>query len=162
MCWICGKTLGAFKAFVIGPMCAINRTSSEPPAHRDCAIFAAKSCPFLVRPHAKRREDGLPDTAVDADGVPLGRNPGVALVWITKRYRIIADGKGGYVLSVGDPEETAWFREGRPATRPEVEESVRLGFPALLELAKQGGPSDVSELIEARVVAETLYPSDLA
>ena len=30
-CWLCGEPLGKFMAFVIGPMCAVNRVSSEPP-----------------------------------------------------------------------------------------------------------------------------------
>ena len=30
-CWVCGERLGKFKAFVIGPMCGINRTISDPP-----------------------------------------------------------------------------------------------------------------------------------
>jgi hypothetical protein len=27
LCWLCGQKLGAFKYFVIGPMCSITRTS---------------------------------------------------------------------------------------------------------------------------------------
>ena len=53
-CWICGERLGVRKAFVIGPMCCINRISAEPPSHRDCALFAAKNCPFLSMPLARR------------------------------------------------------------------------------------------------------------
>src|SRR4029450_7445317 len=44
LCWICGGTLPKRKAFVIGPMCSINRLSSEPCAHKSCAIFAAVAC----------------------------------------------------------------------------------------------------------------------
>src|SRR5438132_506337 len=40
-CWVCGQQLGSYLVFVIGPMCALNRISSEPPSHKDCAIFAA-------------------------------------------------------------------------------------------------------------------------
>lgn len=36
LCWICGGRRGAFATFVIGPMCAVNRTSAEPPSHLDC------------------------------------------------------------------------------------------------------------------------------
>lgn len=35
LCYVCGGPLGGFGAFTIGPMCAVNRISSEPPAHRD-------------------------------------------------------------------------------------------------------------------------------
>src|SRR5882762_5069144 len=36
ICWLCGEKLGVHKAFVIGPMCAVTRTTSEPPCHLDC------------------------------------------------------------------------------------------------------------------------------
>lgn len=46
-CWVCGDTLGYEMTFVIGPMCAINRVSSEPPSHYECARWSARNCPFL-------------------------------------------------------------------------------------------------------------------
>ena len=52
-CWLCGEPLGKFMVFVIGPMCAVNRTSAEPPSHRDCPQFAVRACP-------------VPDAAEDA------------------------------------------------------------------------------------------------
>lgn len=48
-CWICGEELGRFLCFTIGPMCGVNRISSEPPSHYDCARFAVSACPFLTR-----------------------------------------------------------------------------------------------------------------
>src|ERR1041385_2432550 len=47
-CWICGDTLGSYLCFPIGPMCAINRVTSEPPSHRECAEWSARACPFLL------------------------------------------------------------------------------------------------------------------
>src|SRR5262245_17055942 len=47
LCWVCGDKLGRRVYFVIGPMCTINRRSSDPPCHRDCAVFSAQACPFL-------------------------------------------------------------------------------------------------------------------
>src|SRR5262245_39698608 len=38
-CWICGGQLGRYLAFAIGPMCAVNRVSSEPPSHLECAMY---------------------------------------------------------------------------------------------------------------------------
>src|SRR6266403_923711 len=57
-CWLCGEPLGKWLACVIGPMCAINRNTSEPASHKDCALYAVKACPFLTRPYARRREAG--------------------------------------------------------------------------------------------------------
>ena len=42
LCWVCGNKLGAFKTFVSGPMCGINRNTAEPPCHLDCAEWSAK------------------------------------------------------------------------------------------------------------------------
>lgn len=141
LCWVCGEKLGKFKAFVIGPMCGINRTISDPPSHRDCAIFSAKNCPFLSRPLAKRRADGLPEDARDAAGFGLKRNPGAVGVWITKNYRPFRPqgGKSGILFNIGEPEEVLWFANGRQATREEVQHSVDTGLPLLWELAELDG-----------------------
>ena len=52
LCWVCGEPLGVHKVYAIGPMCVINRTTSEPASHRDCAEFAVKACPFLLEGRA--------------------------------------------------------------------------------------------------------------
>src|SRR5215467_7036859 len=54
LCWLCGETLGRYMSFVIGPMCAVNRVSSEPPSHFECAQFAVQACPFLTQPRRPR------------------------------------------------------------------------------------------------------------
>src|SRR5690242_2247182 len=59
LCWVCGDRLGVLLVFPIGPMCGINRTTAEPPSHRDCALWSVRNCPFLSRPHMVRREDAL-------------------------------------------------------------------------------------------------------
>lgn len=149
-CWICGGPTGAFKAFVIGPMCAVNRTTAEPPSHRDCAVFAARACPFLARPHMKRREHNLPEGATEAAGMAIKRNPGVALVWVTKRFTLRPvpgpDGGMGVLISVGDPTETLWYAHGRDATRAECLESIESGLPLLREVAEEDGPRALAAL----------------
>lgn len=58
LCWICGCAVGKEYVFPIGPMCAVNRTTSEPPSHMSCAEFAALACPFLLQKEQKRRSSG--------------------------------------------------------------------------------------------------------
>ncbi|MGF6641843.1 hypothetical protein [Paraburkholderia sp. MM6662-R1] len=146
-CWICGEPLSRYVAFNIGPMCAVNRISAEPPSHTDCALFAAKACPFLTLPKAVRRESNLPAEISDPAGVMIDRNPGVALVWITKEFRRMrADGGAGVLFQIGDPTETFWFAEGREATTQEVMDSIASGLPILQKLATQDGPEAVREL----------------
>lgn len=129
-CWVCGDQMGSFLAFTIGPMCAINRISAEPPSHRECAIFAAKACPFLTKPAVERREENLP-AKVRSNPNHIPRNPGAILVWITKTYRITSNDDGSPLFKVGDPLETLWFAHGRNATRNEVIESIDSGLPTL-------------------------------
>lgn len=129
-CWICGHHIGAIAAFVIGPMCAITRTAPEPPSHRDCAIYAARACPFLAHPAMRRRETGLPDGHTDPAGITIRRNPGVALVWTTNTwhtYRV----PNGLLFNVGNPIQALWYAEGRDATRTEVLTSIDSGLPLL-------------------------------
>jgi hypothetical protein len=145
LCWICGETMGSYKAFVIGPMCAVNRVSAEPPSHADCAKFAAKACPFLANPKQKRRETNLPAGQTDVAGIMIKRNPGVALVWITREYKTFNDGQGGVLFRIGDPEETLWFAHGREATREEVMVSIERGLPLLREMAEKDGDEAIAQ-----------------
>ena len=50
LCWLCGGSMGAHGAFVLGVMCTVNRIAPEPPSHRDCALYATVACPFLATP----------------------------------------------------------------------------------------------------------------
>jgi hypothetical protein len=138
-CWVCGQPLGVNAAFVLGPMCAVNRTSAEPPSHRDCAIYSAQACPFLANPGMKRRERHLPDDRVEPAGVMITRNPGVALVWVTRRWSVFPDQNGRPLFDIGKPEQTYWYAEGRDATRAEVLASIESGLPLLRDEAKKEG-----------------------
>jgi hypothetical protein len=168
LCWICGGRLGAHGAFVIGPMCSINRTSAEPPAHLDCATFAAQACPFLTMPKMRRREDGLPEATVDPAGQMLRRNPGVALVWATRKwtlFRVGRDplgGRAGWLFQLGDPTEVSWFAEGRRATRAEVLESIDSGCPLLRDVAEAEGPEAVADFESMKAAAMRFLPTEAA
>jgi hypothetical protein len=136
-CWVCGQLLGRYRAFLIGPMCAVNRVSSEPPSHRECAEFSARACPFLSTPRMHRNEKDLPD-GHDLPGIAFKRNPGVNVVWVCKGYEVFRppDGKG-ILFRVGEPQAALWFREGRAATREEALEGIDSGYPLLEELARK-------------------------
>jgi hypothetical protein len=138
LCWVCGKRLGVYKVFVAGPMCGINRTSSEPPCHLDCAHWSARNCPFLNNPRAVRREDELTATIRDnTPGIAITRNPGVVMLWITRVYETFDDGKGRLLIQMGEPESVEWYAEGKPATRAQIQESIDSGLPSLELLARQ-------------------------
>lgn len=126
LCWVCGGHLGGYLAFVVGPMCTVNRISAEPPCHRDCAIFAARCCPFLAVPAMRRRTTNTPDGLVEPPGHAIKRNPGVTAVWITRRYTVDSG-----LCRLGDPVEVLWYHQGRPATADEVRAAFATGLPLL-------------------------------
>jgi hypothetical protein len=136
LCWVCGKQLSGRGVFLIGPMCAVNRNTTEPPSHPECARFSAKACPFLTMPKMRRREDELTAQSVVA-GHAIKRNPGVALLWFARDYKVINDGTGKPLFRLGDPLAVEWYCEGREATREEVMHSINTGLSILRELAEK-------------------------
>jgi hypothetical protein len=135
-CWLCGEPLGKFLAFVIGPMCAVNRVSSEPPSHYDCAAYSVRACPFLSQPRMRRNEKDLPDAGKMA-GIAITRNPGVTLIWVTDGYKTFQ--ANGVLFQIGEPLRLEFYREGRRATREEIGVSIETGLPTLRNVAKQQG-----------------------
>lgn len=153
-CWVCGEKTGTSLCFVAGPMCGINRTSSEPPSHPDCGRWSAKNCPFLANPRMVRREDEVinnQSTRDTAAGIALTRNPGVAMLWFTRSYEVFNDGRGGAMIQMGSPLAVEWWREGRPATRSEVQESIDGGLPSLEAVARteSGGLDALNRQVNA-------------
>ena len=159
LCWVCGERLGRYMVFIAGPMCGINRTSSEPPSHKECAEWSVRNCPFLNDPHAIRRVD----EKIGADGhcvggVSITRNPGVSMLWTTESYSVFRDGRGGHLVHMGEPMSVEWYKEGKPATREAVMASIEGGFPALAEMAlKQEGA--MAYLMEAKQKFERYLPA---
>lgn len=160
VCWICGQKLGVYRAFVIGPMCSINRVSADPPGHRECMEYATQVCPFMVNPKFERREANRPKECGQIAGFGIMRNPGVMLLWVTRRgeYKIV-DGNPGVLFRLsGEPVHHAWYAEGRAATRAEIDESIKGGFPILFEQAKADGYKAIEQLLRQRMIAEKYLP----
>jgi len=155
-CWICDGVLGGFRTFVIGPMCCVNRISSEPPSHLDCAEYAVRACPFLILPNSKRREADLPPEATEPAGTMLRRNPGCSALWTTKRYQIetAREGGEGYLFRLAAPTSLTFWAEGRRATRAEVDASIESGLPVLRETCVNA--RELGKLTEAVTAATEL------
>jgi hypothetical protein len=171
LCWLCGHGMPNAMTFVLGPMCAINRTSSEPPCHLACAEYAVQACPFLTQQEVRRRTTGLPDGLIEAAGIPIDRQPGVALLWTTRRYQVYpvrhrpggqgqSDVGGGVLFELGDPLAVSWWREGRPATRAEVLASIDSGLPLLEREAAAEGRGAVAALARQVAAVAPLLPAE--
>jgi hypothetical protein len=145
LCWLCGNPLGRYFVFVLGPMCMITRTSSEPPAHQECAKFAVRACPFLVHPNAQRRDANLPANGVAAPGVMLPHNPTCSALWTTDHYATFRV-SNGVLLKVGEPRAVSVWHRGRLATRDEALDAIHIGLPALRNMALNTGSDATNEL----------------
>lgn len=162
VCWVCGQPLGRWLAFGIGPMCAITRTISEPPSHLECMSWSIRNCPFLSNPKQGRDTAAIPEGAVEASGFPLTRNPGVMCLWMTKTYDVFnppnKQPNQPPLIHIGEAESTSWWREGRHATRGEVDEAIAGGMPALLAMAQLQGDFAVTQLGFAYKKVQELLP----
>ena len=139
LCWVCGSPLNGERTFTIGPMCAINRVSSEPPAHRDCARYSAIACPFLSKPQMVRRENDLPGGIELGAGTSIRRNPGVTLLWFARGFKAERYPQGYLWHFTTEPVMTEWYCRGRRATRQEVLDSIEAGMPALVDASRIDG-----------------------
>jgi hypothetical protein len=159
LCFLCGERLGRYMAFTIGPMCSVNRISSEPPAHLECAQFAVRACPFLLHPQRSRNDSGLPEGGEQPAGIMILRNPGVSLIYIARDYKMVSDGNGGRLFKLGEPNAVEWWKQGRKATRDEVMSSIAAGLPILRAMAEKEGSRAVEELDREHARALTLVPA---
>lgn len=141
LCWLCGEKLGRYLAFVIGPMCVVNRNTSEPACHRECAEFAAIACPFLILPAAQYRSANLPEGSSQQPHA-IGGNPGACAIYITETFRPYQTG-GSWLIRLGEPVEVLWYCEGRPATRADILDAFERRLPALEVIAKEHGKEAV-------------------
>lgn len=158
LCWICGERKGRYGSYVIGPMCAVNRVSGEPPSHYDCAVYAAQVCPFLANPNMTRRERRMPEGSYVMTG-HIPRNPGVAVVWTSRSVQRFRN-EHGWLWNIGDPSSVEWFAHGRAATRAEVMESIESGLLSLRAETKSEGADAMAHLDRLYARALTYLPAE--
>ncbi len=155
-CWICEEPLGRHRVFAIGPMCTVNRVTMEPPNHRECAEYAARACPFMLKPKMRRnRADELETRPMP--GIHFDRNPGVFCLYETETYRRFMTSTGP-LCQLGQPQRVDWWTEGRASTRAEVLEAIDSGMPLLRQAAVKEGKESMVDLDKARQAVNVLLP----
>lgn len=155
-CWVCGDVMGVHRVYVIGPMCVINRVTSEPGCHRGCAEWSVQACPFLSKPRMRRNEKNMPDHQ-QPGGIMIARNPGVMALYEALGATPFQTGEG-VLFRLSAPTRVDWWTEGRPATRAEAWASIEGGYPTLLNLARQEGAASIDELERMKTVALEFLP----
>ena len=134
VCWICGQALDDLKAFVIGPLPALQAISNEPPSHIECAEFAVAACPFLLLPKAQHRANDDPRVQKMV-GATKG-NPGVCCLYVVRGYSCYESPKG-VIFRTGRAVRVAWYTQGRIAERSEVKDAI----DASLKTLRHVGPT---------------------
>lgn len=166
LCWICGNPLGRYQHYVIGPMCAINRITSEPPSHRDCAEYALQVCPMMLNPNMRRDLDysDLDDDTVAPAGMHDDGNPGSFVQWVQTAPvapELTTLGKAGVLLRLADPTEVHWWTRGRRATFAEADLALTLGLDKLERIARErDGAGGIVELRRLYEGARTTLPKE--
>lgn len=127
ICWICGQPLGVYKVYVVGPLSAIQRVSSEAACHRDCADYAMMVCPFIANPKMVRGGRDYPVDIVQMADYEL-QNPGIYLQWVSREpYRSL---EFSY-LKLPQWNELIWWKQRRRASREEVCDALFAGAKKL-------------------------------
>jgi hypothetical protein len=108
-------------------------------------------------PKMQRREDGLPNK-VPPPGQMIERNPGVTLIWLTRRWELNYQ-PTGYLFEIGTPVKALWYAEGRKAQRSEVLDSIRSGLPVLL--GQITSKEDMAEMDKRYDAAMKLLPKEV-
>lgn len=135
-CWLCGDKLGQYAAFVGEPSTSVTRISRTPPAHHDCAKYAAMT------------------------GLMQPKDAKVTLVWVTRHHQLQTTANG-LLFILGEPEQTFWFSGGRCATREEVQAALEKGAAPLYEIARRGGDAALSGLDLQLARARRQFPQDV-
>jgi hypothetical protein len=138
-CWVCGEKLGAYRAWVVGPMSVIEGATPEPPSHQDCAVFSVTSCPHLANPQA-RPSGKYDDPSEYGQQANLSKiRTGATAIWTTKGRGATPFRAGGSVLfGLDEPASLQWYATGRPATAGEVKAAIAVGLPTLRQAAEAG------------------------
>lgn len=151
LCTLSGEPLGRHVAFVVGPMCIINRVAAEPPCIPELGEWAAQVCPFMSRPLAKRLNVDA-STVQSPPGIMVADNPGGCVVWTVKRTDFERDKSGLYHF--GDPTSVTWWTKGRKAT-PDEARALFAAWAAKLEaMASEEGDGALRHFYALRTRAE--------
>lgn len=134
VCFVSGEKLGTHVAFVVGPMCTINRIATDAPVIPEIGKWSAEVCPFLTRPLAKRPERA--DQGQGATpGIMVKSNPGLCAVWITRDYSFGRD----RIFRFGDPTEVSWWANGALADAETIHERFAVSAANLEAVAMEDG-----------------------
>ena len=124
-CWICGRQMGTFMCFVMGPLSALQRISTEPPSHRECAVYAVQVCPFMVGGY------DMPENPATNEGQQVIeqmsiKNEQLNVIWVCHGYtlRPVDPSRGLFVYQMDHATDILLYHRGKPATLAQAMERI--------------------------------------
>jgi hypothetical protein len=88
-CAICGqKLLKGLYYFISGPMGAMNKVSTDPPMHKECAEFSLLACPHMFYEKADRRTAGLDELPVTSIPEMIMQKPTAMFMVQASSYKL--------------------------------------------------------------------------
>lgn len=113
LCGICGQGLDYWVAFVSGPQARSFRVSADPPMHEECAEYALKVCPYLVRPSAKRAKEYSVEVNLTDPHFLSDRPEKMALIIARRDSVKFGLANGSLMFSYQTPKRTRWWQDGQ-------------------------------------------------
>ncbi len=154
LCWVSGHPLGRNVAFVVGPMCIINRVSGDPPVIPEIADWSVQACPFLSRPLAKRPTERLEGHTTP--GIMDPGNPGICAVWVTRDWQRTRD----RLFRFGEPERVTWWHKGAPCDPATAARGFEKSARTLEEMAEAEGAEAMAAIARLKAHARQYLPTD--
>jgi hypothetical protein len=155
ICWICGQSLGSFKAHVLGPMGALQRSTTEAACHKTCAEFAAVACPFIANPNMNRSPRALPE-GTNTFEAELD-NPTFFCIYVMKgaQHRYLSRQGNAPVWHLQEPVEVYWYRKGKLLDEEYVRTTLIQISQRLATRLNRRMPFDVGGLLRVSFMEET-------
>lgn len=75
LCAICGRRLGEYAYFIGGPLSKENHLFTDPPMHKQCTEYAAKTCPFVFGRTDGYSKRPIDETALRIEGAVSAKRP---------------------------------------------------------------------------------------
>jgi len=114
-CSLCGEPLGRHLAFIGGPLSFENRYFTDLPAHRECAEYALRVCPYIAAPNFKYAESIRVDADVTVRVSPevLDARPDRFFLGITKSCTPVRTDGDTMLVRASPWEQVSWWNEGQ-------------------------------------------------
>jgi len=106
LCGVCGRALGYWISFVVGPITIRIRETFMPAAHPECAEASLRLCPYLYLEERDRSLKPSDNHIVPPSELPP--KPDRVALWLTRSYEIVRQNGSEYARFAA-AKRMQWF-----------------------------------------------------